>query len=498
VILHDQSDFDDFDATANLNEVADTLGLDFRFNDDQVLDEENNTGQPFVPVTGNFDTSDPLFETREGIDDDPDARTTEYLTDWASNATEFASDLDGQDVTLFFDENEPLRDPTRLLAFIRYDATGDGTRDTLYNKKVIEEGYARAYGSSLSRHDEFWEAEWDARGENRGVWTESDLADADPYRDREPSEIFAPVASSIRTAGSASIEDYANVFAESTATQTDASDPYDGQIPLFGQDGDSRTAVCGSLLLDEGYERLEGFETDTAEYDNFSLVTQAINALTAEGDLVYVDGGHDQFGTDYGLSSEDMAYYQRHLEGRQINLEQINDLTLDRLSDGHALIITTPASALTQAELNAVESFRDGGGAVVLLGSAAAPADAVANLNEVAATLGTPLRVNADQVVDDSNNLTDDNTLPTTTQIGPTALPGEGTVPQDVDGDGVFEDLNGDGEFTLADVQLYYREILQKRDSTYVKNNRQYFDATDDGAVSLADLQTLFEKQTGN
>jgi endonuclease YncB( thermonuclease family) len=494
VILHDQSDFDNFDETANLNDIADTLGVGFRFNDDQVLDDESNTGPPFVPVTGNFDSADPLFETREGIDDDPDARTTEYLTDWASNATEFASDLDGQNVTLFFDQNEPLRDPTRLLAFIRYDATGDGTRDTLYNKQVIEEGYARAYGSSLSRHDAFWEAEWQARSENQGVWTESDLADADPYRDRAPTEIFVPVASSIRTAGSASIEDYANVFAEPTATQTDASDPSDGQIPLFGQDTDSRTAVCGSLLLDEGYERLEGFETDTAGYDNFSLVTGTINALTEGGELVYVDGGHDQFGTDYGLSSEDMAYYQRHLEGRQITLEQINDLTLDRLSDGHALVITTPASALTQAELNAVESFRDAGGAVVLLGSAAAPADAVAALNDVAATLGTPLRLNTDQVVDDSNNLADDGTLPTTTQIGPAALPGNGTVPQDVDNDGVYEDLNGDGELTLADVQLYFEEVVGNSSSAYVKNNRQYFDVAGDRSITLNDVEALYQQ----
>jgi hypothetical protein len=223
-------------------------------------------------------------------------------------------------------------------------------------------------------------------------------------------------------------------------------------------------------------------------------VTGTINALTEGGELVYVDGGHDQFGTDYGLSSEDMAYYQRHLEGRQITLEQINDLTLDRLSDGHALVITTPASALTQAELNAVESFRDAGGAVVLLGSAAAPADAVAALNDVAATLGTPLRLNTDQVVDDSNNLADDGTLPTTTQIGPAALPGNGTVPQDVDNDGVYEDLNGDGELTLADVQLYFEEVVGNSSSAYVKNNRQYFDVAGDRSITLNDVEALYQQ----
>ncbi|PSQ48858.1 ABC transporter [Halobacteriales archaeon SW_7_65_23] len=412
VILHDQSDFNDFDATANLNEVADALDLGFRFNDDQVLDEDENAGAPFVPTTGNFDGSSSLFETRSGIDDDPDARTTEYLIQWANNATDFANRLDGEEVTLFFDDSEPLRDPTRLLAYIRYDDSGDGQRDTLYNKQIIEEGYGRAYGSSLSRHDEFWQAEWDARQAGTGIWTESDIDDASPYRDDGLEEVFAPVAASIGTAGNGSPQPDSVLFAEPTADRD--GNPQTGRIPLFGRDEDARTVVGGSLLVDERYERLEGFEADTAGYDNFQVVTENIESLTDKDGPVFVDGGHGQFGASYALSSEDMAYYQRHLEGRGVNLEQLNDLTLDRLSMAQALIITTPATALTQAELDAVTQFRDDGGAVVLMGSAAAPDDAIDNLNGVAAALGTDLRVNTDQVVDAERNVADDPELPAT------------------------------------------------------------------------------------
>jgi len=132
---------------------------------------------------------------------------------------------------------------------------------------------------------------------------------------------------------------------------------------------------------------------------------------------VYIDGGHGQFGVDYALSSEDAAYYQRHLEGRGINLEQINDVTLDRLSGARALVVTTPVEAFTREEVAAVRSFRDDGNAVVLLGSGAAPTDAIDNLNGLARALGTPIRVNDDQVRDRENNVAADPSIPTTTAI---------------------------------------------------------------------------------
>ncbi|PSQ36061.1 hypothetical protein BRD08_05715, partial [Halobacteriales archaeon SW_10_66_29] len=180
--------------------------------------------------------------------------------------------------------------------------------------------------------------------------------------------MFAPVAASVGTVGNPPAQPSGTLFAEPSAERD--SPRQSGRIPLFARDEDARTAVGGSLLIDERYERLEGFDVDTSGYDNFSFVTTHIESLTDQDGLVFVDGGHGQFGADYALSSEDMAYYQRHLEGRGVNLEQLNDLTLDRLSMAQALIITTPATALTQDELDAVAQFRDGGGAVVLMGSA--------------------------------------------------------------------------------------------------------------------------------
>ncbi len=418
VVLHDQSDFNDFDATANLNAIAEALDLGFRFNDDQVVDDESNAGASFVPATDNFVGPEALFETRSGIDDDPDARTTDYLIEWANRATDFAEDaLEGENVTLFFDENEPLRDPTRLLAYAEYDADGDGERDTLYNRQIIEEGYGRVYGSGLAKHDEFWAVERDARETDGGIWAESDISEASPYREGDLDELFLPEAAVLDHARGRPRPQTVAVYSEPEAARDGRTSKE--KLPLFGVDSEAGVAVGGSLLIDESYERLEGFDADTSGFANFPFLSDVIEDLADDGraDIVFIDGGHGQFGASYALSNEDAAYYQRHLEGRGATFEQINDVTLDRLTGARALIVTTPVSEFTPEEAAAVRSFRDDGGAVVLLGSGSAPSAATANLNRLADELDTGLRVGGDRVTDGVNNVAGDPKLPTATDV---------------------------------------------------------------------------------
>lgn len=355
---------------------------------------------------------------RAGIDEDPDARTTDYLVEWADRGAEFAdTQLDGERVTLYFDENEPLRDPTRLLAYAEYDADGDGQREALYNRELIESGYGRVYGSTLARHDEFWAAEWAARQDGTGIWAESDISAASPYREGALDELFFPDAAVLdHTQGRPRPQTVA-VYTEPEASRDGRSSRK--QLPLFGVDSDAGVAVGGSLLIDESYERLEGFEVDTSGFANFPFLSDVIEDLADDDreDIVFIDGGHGQAGVEYALSNEDAAYYQRHLEGRGTTFEQINDVTLDRLSGARALIVTTPVSEFTAEEAAAVRSFRDDGGAVVLLGSGSAPSAATGYLNELAATLETGLRVGDSQMTDAVNNVADDPAIPTTTDI---------------------------------------------------------------------------------
>jgi hypothetical protein len=61
-------------------------------------------------------------------------------------------------------------------------------------------------------------------------------------------------------------------------------------------------------------------------------------------------------------------------------------------------------------------------------------------------------------------------------------------VPTDPDDDGVFEDINGDGQFTVADVQLLFAE----RNSNTVTEYGTYYDINGDGTFDIVDVQALW------
>jgi outer membrane protein assembly factor BamB len=63
--------------------------------------------------------------------------------------------------------------------------------------------------------------------------------------------------------------------------------------------------------------------------------------------------------------------------------------------------------------------------------------------------------------------------------------------PQDLNGDGLYEDIDGDGEFTVRDVQVFF----QNRDAPAVGNNAEFFNFSgqDPSDVTIADVQALFD-----
>lgn len=60
--------------------------------------------------------------------------------------------------------------------------------------------------------------------------------------------------------------------------------------------------------------------------------------------------------------------------------------------------------------------------------------------------------------------------------------------PTDTDGDGVYEDINGDGEFNIVDIQALYTV----RDTATVQNNAAMFDINGNGEVDIVDVQALY------
>lgn len=367
----------------------------------------------------------------EGIDD------PETLVTWGERASAFARErLADATVTLSFDPSEPTRDEFgRLLCYLEYE-DGDGA-SVFYNRELLATGHARVYDSGVTTHDDFRRAERTARDGDRGLWAASDPTASEPIRDGPVDRLFVPRPASVRTATGRLSADRAPVSAASTATQeprepgavlydAEPADPDDEreaatsdgrQVPLVGVDRTARVAVVGGLLVDERYEQNEGFAVDTSGFGQFTFLTNLLAWLAApdrDGDVL-VDGGHGQFGVDYALSAEDVAYYRRFLEGQGIGLDQRNRLSTAYLAGGRALLVTTPVGPFGAGEYERIRAFRDDGGAVVLLGDATAPAFTRQSLNDLAAALGSDLRLNADRVRDPASNLAGDPTLPTTT-----------------------------------------------------------------------------------
>lgn len=343
----------------------------------------------------------------EGIEDDT------YLANWGETAKDYAKNEfpDGTSVQIAVDDNEDEEDPFgRLLAYIRYDKSGDGSFDTLYNRDVVELGYARVYGSSLTRHDDIWQAERDARDAGRRVWGQSDPANTTEVNNDPVGEVWAPDASSVRTDTGAIDPSRVPVFAESTAYQNLGSNGVDyADIPLVGVDEASNAALVGGLPIDEGLE-------DDAQGQHQVFLANLVDYLSSKTGRLLIAGGNREFNAENALSSEDAVVYQRFLEGVGIDFEQVNRLDStdgNALSSARAIVMTNPPQAYSTGELDALSNFVSNGGAVVLMASAGATSTMRSNLDDVAAGIGSDLRVNDDTVFDDSSNAGSSNLVVT-------------------------------------------------------------------------------------
>jgi hypothetical protein len=75
---------------------------------------------------------------------------------------------------------------------------------------------------------------------------------------------------------------------------------------------------------------------------------------------------------------------------------------------------------------------------------------------------------------------------PTTDPLDPVC--GDCRPPTDVDGDGLYEDVNGDGSVNVIDVQALFANL----DDPTIRNNVDAFDYNGDGSVNVVDVQALF------
>lgn len=87
-------------------------------------------------------------------------------------------------------------------------------------------------------------------------------------------------------------------------------------------------------------------------------------------------------------------------------------------------------------------------------------------------------------------NAADAVTASQANQLPPIA--GFDTHPTDPDNDGVYEDINGDGQVDITDVQAFFRY----REDTIIQEHSTAFDFTGDGEVDIVDVQRLYVETT--
>ena len=77
--------------------------------------------------------------------------------------------------------------------------------------------------------------------------------------------------------------------------------------------------------------------------------------------------------------------------------------------------------------------------------------------------------------------------MPTTPAIAP--VPGGAGAPTDTDGDGLYDDVNGNGRKDFADVVLYFNQM------DWIAANEPVvaFDYNGNGRIDFADIAWLFD-----
>lgn len=95
--------------------------------------------------------------------------------------------------------------------------------------------------------------------------------------------------------------------------------------------------------------------------------------------------------------------------------------------------------------------------------------------------------------IDDEGQSLDPFVRPLSTSITPVVSPiGDADQPpRDLNGDGLYEDVNGDGALTEADVIL----LALNLNSPEVQENASLFDFNGDGSISFADVQALRQQR---
>jgi PKD repeat protein len=138
----------------------------------------------------------------------------------------------------------------------------------------------------------------------------------------------------------------------------------------------------------------------------------------------------------------------------------------------------------------------DGGGSVTLkaadIGGAVDPGATDVTLATVTLDAGdygeTALTTDIARLDDDDGSAIDASTVAGSLAVQPPSV-GDNPAPTDPDGDGLYEDLNGNGEFEFDDVVTLFEHL----EDPSVTDHAELYDFNDNGRIDYDDVVTLHE-----
>ncbi|WP_096390400.1 lamin tail domain-containing protein [Halopenitus persicus] len=129
-----------------------------------------------TPETGTGSVSPDEWES---IPDDPDGRA--WLSHWADRATVYAEDrLAGEEVYI---ETDPTADARGSYGRLLVTVSQNETTEVSFNRRLLENGYARLYDTPFTERSAYRSAEAAAREAGIGVWGYEEGAGANATAD---------------------------------------------------------------------------------------------------------------------------------------------------------------------------------------------------------------------------------------------------------------------------------------------------------------------------
>jgi hypothetical protein len=246
------------------------------------------------------------------------------------------------------------------------------------------------------------------------------------------------------------------------------------------QGGPAGQFVESSVAADGGSATVEYATADTADSGSVPVVTLTLEGASTGSASVSIDDAslYDEAGAPYAVTGT---------SGASVTVE--NPPFFLSALDG--------PSTLTTDESGTVSATVTNGGAVSATKSVALTVD-----GQTVATEQVTLDAGESATVEFTLTGGDVGTVSYTVSTADDSISGEVAVtlpvvgnsegpPADLDGDGLYEDVNGDGTVDVGDVQT----LFAHDEEDAIQDHVAAFDFNGDGTVDVGDVQTLFAQQ---